>query len=180
MGKNLWLNCVLNGELLMHATERKTADMYRKKPSRQHYDAAAAISLRLEKESNLVVGNLTGSYSCSLHCLVYSSNTSRKSSQPLSGIRMELRKFHFTDGDVSALRIFLAREEKVFVLDPHMPGLRGIWGRIGFAVIILFDQLLQMIVELLHSIGGNEDLKARIAARESLRDFEEPSSSVFL
>ena len=80
----------------MHVTERKTADMYRKKPSRQHYDAAAAISLRLEKESNLVVGNLTGSYSCSLHCLVYSSNTSRKSSQPLSGIRMELRKLPFT------------------------------------------------------------------------------------
>ena len=26
--KNLWLNCVLNGELLMHVTERKTADMY--------------------------------------------------------------------------------------------------------------------------------------------------------
>lgn len=94
--KNLWLNFVLNGELLMHVTERKTADMYRKKPGRQHYDTAAAISLRLEKESNLVVGNLTGSYSCSLHCLVYSSNTSRKSSQPLSGIRMELRKLPFT------------------------------------------------------------------------------------
>jgi len=98
--KTVLLSYVLNGELFIQRKHLKGRQIDRQK--RQHrccnfFFLPTSIG-RLAKESNLVVGNLTGffSYSCSLHCLVYSSNTSRKSSHPLSGIRMELRKLPLT------------------------------------------------------------------------------------
>ena len=87
---------------------------------------------------------------------------------------------HFADGDVPALCVLFAGKEKIFVFDTNMPGLRSLSGSIGFAIVIFFDQLLQVVVKLFHTVGGNEDLKARVAARKGFGYFEKPSSSVFL
>ena len=84
------------------------------------------------------------------------------------------------DGDVAALGIFLAGEEEVLVLDANVPRVRSLGSGVSLAVIVLLDQLFQVVVELLHAVRGDENLKARVAARKSLRYLEEPSSGVLL
>ena len=86
----------------------------------------------------------------------------------------------FADGDVTPLRILFAREEEVFVLDANMTGLGSLGGSFSFPVVVLLDEFLQMIIELFHTVGRDEDLEPRISPCECLRDFEEPASRVFL
>lgn len=88
--------------------------------------------------------------------------------------------FDLADGDVAALSVLFAREEKVFVLDTNVSRLRGLRGSLCLAVVVLLNEFLEVVVELLHAIGWNEDLKARVAARKSLGDFQETAPCVFL
>jgi len=176
--RTVLLSYVLNGELFIQRKHLKGRQIDRQK--RQHrccnfFFLPTSIG-RLAKESNLVVGNLTGFFFLFLLLALlgvfvkYFTKIFPPTFRDKDGITKVA--LDFADGNVSPLCVFLTRKEKVLVLDSNMPRLRSLRGRFSFTVIVFFDQLFQMIVELFHSIGGNEDLKARIAARESLRDFE--------
>ena len=83
-------------------------------------------------------------------------------------------------GDVSALSVLFAGEVKVLVLDTDVAIVRSVGSLVDFAVVVFLDQLLQMMIELFHSVGRDENLEAGISAGESLRDFQKSATRIFL
>ena len=88
--------------------------------------------------------------------------------------------FHLGNGDVSTLSVLFASEKEIFVFDPQVSGLRSRCSFLNLSIVILFNKFFQMMVELLHPIGWDEDLETRIASRKRFRDFQKSTSSVFL
>lgn len=86
--------------------------------------------------------------------------------------------------DVPAQRVLLAGEDKVLVLDPEVAALGrgggGGGGLLDFPVVELFDQLPQVVVELLHPVRRDENLKPRVAPGEGLGNLQEAPAGVFL
>ena len=84
------------------------------------------------------------------------------------------------DGDIPSLGILLAAEEEVLVLNAHVSVVRRGCGLLYLTVIKLLDELPEVDVEVLHAVGGDEDLEAGVPAGKSLADFQEPTACVFL
>lgn len=84
------------------------------------------------------------------------------------------------DSDVSSLRVLLAGEVEVLVLDADMAVVGSGNGLLHLAIVVFIYELLEVVVELFHAVSRDEDLEARVAARESLGDFKETPSGIFL
>ena len=53
-------------------------------------------------------------------------------------------------------------------------------GLLDLSVVVLLDELLEVQVELLHSVGRDEDLEAGVAASERLGHLQEAAAGVLL
>jgi len=110
------------------------------------------------------------------------------------------------DGHVAALGIGLHVEVEVLVLDPHLfrilttassatraslgPAAEsftsgsalvvGVLSAVLNAIIVLVNELIEMLLELLHGLGWDEYLRPEVPAAEGLRDLEEPTPGVLL
>lgn len=87
---------------------------------------------------------------------------------------------YLRDCDVASLRILFAGEVEVFVLDAHVAVVRCTGGLLDLSIIVLLDEFLEMVIELVHSVGWDEDLEARVASCEGLGYLQEATPSVFL
>lgn len=84
------------------------------------------------------------------------------------------------DRDVAALGVLLAGEEEVLVLDLDVAVLGDVGGLLDLAVVVLLDELLEVVIEVVHALGGDEDLEPRIAAGEGLGNLQEATTGIFL
>merc|ERR1719237_812851 len=80
--------------------------------------------------------------------------------------------------DVPALCVLLAGEEEVLVLDADVPVVGGRCRFLDLPVVVLLDELLEVEVELLHAVCGDEDLEAGVAPGERLGHLQEPTPGV--
>lgn len=94
--------------------------------------------------------------------------------------RVAIVSFDLRDGDVPALSVLLASKVKVLVLDPHVTVVGLVGSLLDLAIIVLFNELFQVLVELFHAVGRNKDLEPRVSSRKGLRDLQEATASIFL
>lgn len=101
--------------------------------------------------------------------------TSFRDQDRIPEIPLDLRDAH-----VPALCVLLACEEEILVLDLDVATC-GTCARIfGLAVVVLLDQFPELTVELVHALGGDENLEAGVAAGERLGHLEKSAPRIFL
>ena len=91
------------------------------------------------------------------------------------------------DRHVPPLLVTLHLEVEILVLDLHMllpgPGVVLIIFRVhdtGVAVVVLSNQVLEVVVDLPHAIGGDEHLEPPVPPPGHLGELKEPASGILL
>jgi len=91
-----------------------------------------------------------------------------------------VRPFHLRNGHISALLIPLYVKVKVFVFYSQVFVLWSIHCLFRIAVVVLVNEFAQVVLELGHAVGWDENLKPGVSSGEGFRDLEEPSPRVLL